>query len=338
MKKVLFIISCLLFIGSFVCAQETVKLKTADVSAPDTVSKKEIPVTKTTNPVITEEQEVQEDEEIAPPEERIVKVKKPKKIFPVVRPTMLFTTPTARVISSLAIQTAGGGTISTEYEEQKRKFFQGVIGVGLGGISELQINTLGVFDNLTHGSTNVPGTSFKIRIFQETKRFVETSIMLRTSPGWVSTSSTLDNGSTYFNFMSKSATFYVLASKKIGDVSIHFGGEASDYRLKREGAKESQNTFYGGMIGFEKSVNPNTILLGELRRVPELLYSTNDECTLNNIILGVFGVRFFFLKIFSLDAGITYASDCKGIADAILHTNVTGAFSLEELNATLFQK
>lgn len=315
-RKTGIIISSIFFMSVCSYSQGVVKLQTADV--PDTVAPKEERIV-----VFKPEREVE---------------KSNRKSYPMIRPTILFTAPTARVVSSLAIHSVGGGTISPEYEEQKRKFFMGVIGFGLGGISELQLSTLGVFDNLVHGSTNIPGTAFKIRLFKESKSFPEVSVMLRTSPGWVTTNTQIVRGGAYYDFMSKSATLYFLVSKALSpDFTLHLGIEGSDYRMKTEGEDESQDTFYGGTIGFEKNVNDKTALMGELRRVPELNFSVEGKGDVLPITLGIFGVRFFFCKVMSIDAGITYASDFEGIADAILHTNITTAFSLEELYGILFK-
>lgn len=70
--------------------------------------------------------------------------------------------------------------------------------------------------------------------------------------------------------------------------------------------------------------------MGEFRILPELHFAVEGKEEIKAIGFGILGIRFFIFRIMSIDAGITYATDYKGIADMLLHTNVTATFSLKE--------
>lgn len=278
-----------------------------------------------------------EEEEKTTP---IEKIKKVWKEYPRVTPSVLFSIPTGYVVDALAVYSVGGGTISPEMEEKKHQFFALVFGIGLGKWAELQANIVSVFSNVVKGSTAIPATCFKLRLTDESKKIPAISLLLKMSPVWHLHATEVIQDKTY-KYSSRSAILYLISSKKIGDMAFHLGVNYPDYRIKStpEGEEVSITFPYtiGGVVGFERKVREGTSVMLEYQTIPEIDFHKKELISIHTIVVGG---RFFFLKIFSLDAGIAcpIGAEFKGIADMILHTNITTSFYLQQLGRIFSSK
>lgn len=253
----------------------------------------------------------------------------------------LFFMPKAKVLETYEINVAGG---STYYPFEERSLL-GIASIGLGDVVEVEINTRGIFNNLPQGVINVPATSFKMKLLNESHYIPAISMMLEMSPVWYSqkvyrwaaTDAYVQTGGEgYYHHRTKHGTFYVLLDKKVGESGLHFALSISDYRVKTSGPRpmeqqETRVTIYGPHIGVEFPVNKNTSVVAEYDRLPKLIYGGPNSEKVEPVDMGMLGIRFFlteFTENISVDVGVVYASEFKGIADAVLHTNLNFALSL----------
>jgi len=264
----------------------------------------------------------------------------------------LFFMPKAKVLGTYVINIAGG---STYYPFEERSLL-GIASIGLGDVAEVEINTRGVFNNLPQGVINVPATSFKMRLLKESRYIPAMSMMLEMSPIWYSQKvhrfAETDKyvqacGEGDYVHRTKHGTFYVLLDKRIAKVGFSLGLSMSDYRVKTRGPwpselewEEAQNTLYCPHVGVQLPINKSTSVIAEYDRWPMLIYAGPDSERVEPVDMGMLGIRFFFTEFtenISVDIGIVYTSEFKGIADAVLHTNLNLTLSLLDISK-LFRK
>jgi hypothetical protein len=243
----------------------------------------------------------------------------------------LFTVPTADVLRSLDISLSGGGAFSAESERS----FLGRAAVGLGDVAEVEISTVSVLTALKSSSSSVPTSAFKMRVFSERGRRPALAWVLRGTTAWRD----IDT------YRTRLTRLQVVASKSVGTVDVHAGVGWADIRVKDPGGYEGGPRWRGEMKrnlfspfgGFSVPVNPRTTVMGEVDMVPR--YDFGEGLTrANEMILyawsGAMGVRFYFARWLSTDAGVIYRSDFDGLADATIRAsaNVLLPFSESKMH------
>lgn len=270
-------------------------------------------------------------------------------------PKRLFNIPTAEVLNSLDVNLGGGSSFGVKREETRP--FLAHIRIGLGGISEVEVSTLGVINQLSEGSGYIPTFAFKLKLFSEGKWRPAFAGSLRSSLWHVEE---IDGVPVYgtVNFEKRLSTLYFVASKTFDDVSVHFGLSLNDLRIRtRDTATDApispdqteidssgkdyhNKNIFGPFFGIQIKINPKTSLMMEVEPIAAYEFDeTNPFVTEDNINvewLGIAGVRFFFFDWLAVDAGVEYRSYYNGIGDAHIQTGLNITVSLPRIAKDLW--
>ncbi|MGC9363246.1 MAG: hypothetical protein ACP5FZ_01615 [Fidelibacterota bacterium] len=264
-----------------------------------------------------------------------------------VDPPRLFTIPTAGVLGSKDISLMGGGAFGVAVQQS----FLGTIGMGLGNIAEVEFSTVGLINNISHGSPSVSTSAFKIQLIPENLfgwRFSpQLAVAIRSSADWKSVTSdskALSANSDFYvyneftqrkecavnaiGYSTRFTIMYGVATLPLGPLRIHSGLTLTDIRIKdmnvdyiwledNNAPKEKQKNLIGGFAGFEIEYNPQTKLMVEVKTDSKHEYNLETkEIELSHTYVAIGGVRFFFTKWLSIDTGVLYQSNYTGIADS----------------------
>lgn len=255
-----------------------------------------------------------------------------------VDPSRLFSVPTANVLGSKDIRLIGGGAFGVATSSS----FLGTIGLGLGDIAEVEFSTVGLVNNLTQASPSVPTSAFKLKLVPENflglSFFPMLSIGIRSSANWSDVQSErsmiLQNSEWVMDdiasigYNTRFTTLYGVTSIKLGRLSLHGGLDLTDVRVRDTSVKynfnssyydpnEKQKNLIGGFAGFDFESNPQTKIMFEVKTISNYRFNVGkNEIEVENGYLAIGGIRFFFTKWFSIDTGVWYQSNYKGIADS----------------------
>jgi len=245
----------------------------------------------------------------------------------------LFNVSTAEVLRSLDICLSGGGAFSAESERS----FLGRAAIGLGDVAEVEISTLSVLTALQHSSSSVPTSAFKMRIFGEKGNRPALAWVLRSTTAWRDVNGPEEG----IKYSTRLTRLQLVATKTISTVALHAGAGWADIRAKDPGGRgreprwdgELKRNIFSPLAGFSVQVNPRTTVMGEVEVVPRYDFSEGLEKADEMILSawsGVMGVRFYFARWLSTDAGVTYRSDFAGLADATIRASASVVLPLGE--------
>lgn len=257
-------------------------------------------------------------------------------------PKRLFIIPVADVLGMYEINT-GGGTIFGVEKTDKRPFL-GHIRIGLGGVAEIEMTTIGVINQLSEGSPSIPTAAFKLKFISEDVDGWRPAIAgaLRSSL-WHSEIGRDEFGKSW-KFQKRISTLYFVASKTFGTSSLHTGISISDLRIRTKDAVTDEifspnveeiekhdkdyinKNLFRPFIGLRVEVNPRTSLMIEGEYIAQYKFDEDNPKLTNNDIgtefMLIAGVRFFFFNWLSMDTGVMYRSDFHGIGDALIDAGV----------------
>ena len=264
-----------------------------------------------------------------------------------VDPPRLFTIPTARVLGSKDISLMGGGAFGVAVQQS----FLGTIGMGLGNIAEVEFSTVGLINNISQGSPAVSTSAFKIQLIPEDlfglSFFPTLAVSIRSSADWKDVRSdwgALNSDKAFYDYNAgtqrdecavssigyntRFTIMYGVATFPLGPIKIHSGLTLTDIRVKdmavdyiwqedNDAPEERQKNMIGGFAGFEIEYNPQTKLMVEIKTDSKHEYNMETkEIEVSHTYVAIGGVRFFFTKWLSIDTGVLYQTNYKGIADA----------------------
>jgi hypothetical protein len=278
------------------------------------------------------------------------------------QPSRLFSIPSADILKSMEISVSGGGAFGVEGGKTLLRNFI----IGLGSIAEVEFTSSGMTNRLTGKSESLPTSSFKVSLIPERYRdhwyIPDIAVQLR-SASWQSLEgnnnalqSEYKAYSAYMNgnlhaidqVQKRFSILYMIMGKRIpGFGSLQLGISQTDVRTKggyqtiylpyqleytTDEIPEMKKSFLSPMGGFEIIANQNTHLMAEIQAIPLFDYDFKQEkVTISQTWLSVAGVRFFILEWLSLDTGIKYQSDFKGIADAEIDIGVNFVFPVNQV-------
>ncbi len=244
----------------------------------------------------------------------------------------LFNVPTANVLGSLDIYFTGGGAFGIE----KERHFLGRAGLGLGDIAEVEFATQSVINSLQRGSSSLPTSAFKMLIIREQLGLPAVAVALRGTTSWQSLDGS--DSTSYFSFETRFTKLYLVVSKRVNNVTGHFGIGLTDVRVRNlqswnfmsgnpgnTYAGELQRNLWAPFGGISIQANPKTQVMVEIEGLPSYEFGEGREYSaknIKNIWAGVVGVRFYFTNWLAADTGVRYRSDFDGIADANIQANI----------------
>jgi hypothetical protein len=279
--------------------------------------------------------------------------KKEQQLEPVskgpVDPRRLFVIPTAEVLHSLEVNFGGGSSFGVRKTEERP--FLGHMRLGLGGVAEVEVSTLGIINRLSAGSATIPSAAFKLRFLSEGKlRPAFAGALVSTL--WNSEERWSETRVESVKFQRRLSTLYFVASKTFSQVSVHAGISINDLRIKtttldddyisptRAEAESNDKDYFnrnlvGPFVGLQVELNPKTKLMMELEQIAEYKFDEeNLVLSRENISarwMGIAGVRFFFFDWLALDTGVMYRSDYHGIGDAQISAGLNICLSLPRI-------
>lgn len=282
--------------------------------------------------------------------------KKEQKIEPVskgpIDPRRLFVVPTAEVLHSLEVNFGGGSSFGVKKTEERP--FLGHMRLGLGGVAEVEVSTLGIINQLSGGSATIPSAAFKLRFLPEGKLRPGFAGALVSSL-WNSEERYVETDRQDVKFQRRLSTLYFVASKTFSQVSVHAGISINDLRIKTTrlddsnispppgGDKDYYNrNLVGPFIGVRVELNPKTKLMMELEQIAEYKFDETSSTLAREDIstrwMGIAGVRFFFFDWLALDTGVMYRSDYHGIGDAQISAGLNICVSLPRIFESILKE
>ena len=278
------------------------------------------------------------------------------------QPTQLFSIPAARVLNSMEVELSGGASFGVENSDA---LLQKWI-VGLGGIAEVELSTSGMSNRMTGESEKISTSSFKVNLIPtryKDKWFLPDLAVLLKSSSWNTING--DEGRILHQYTVEAkdinlvsihdlnqrySTLYFIAGKSNFLGSLQLGFSQTDVRTKAGQSQiynnvysryewldipEMQKTFLSPFGGIEVYANENTLLMAEVQSIPVFDYDLNKHSVvIDQVWLGIAGVRFLITNWLSMDTGVRYQSDDDGIADAEIDVGVNVVFPVYHL----FQK
>jgi hypothetical protein len=263
-------------------------------------------------------------------------------------PSRLFSVPMADVLRSAEVCVSGGSSFGLE---SKSALIQN-LSIGLGGIAEAEISTTGLTNELTGESESFAMSSFKVNLIPESLqrcRFLPNVVAQLKSSSWKSIQNesgsiraAYTEASSYSgeNLMSlgiqeRFSVLYLIIGKRWSFAGFQAGVCATDIRLKNgrrwywigdpldpggvysSEIPEKQKNTWTPIGGIEIKANDKTKIMAEIQSVPVFDFDVRSQnVVISKAWLGVAGIRFFIADWLTLDAGVKYQSNDKGIADA----------------------
>jgi len=273
-------------------------------------------------------------------------------------PPKFFASPTAKVLQTLEVSLSAGSS----FGERQGTGFLSRIGLGLGGVAEIEFSSTQVANELTGRENRFPARTFKVNLipdrWQDFPLMPLLAVQLRAtswgaaverndalSPGLREKFSDVNQGWQLqsIGLQSRWTTFHFIAGKTGELGGIHGGITLTDVRTKKghqwyledEGPAihtipAQQKNLVAPFGGIMLNANSNTQLLAEVSQVPKLEYDVVKRAIeIRSTWAGVAGVRFFIGDWLSWDTGVRYLSTYDGIADAEINMalNVVLAFN-----------
>jgi hypothetical protein len=260
----------------------------------------------------------------------------------------LFLIPNAKVLPSMQVNLTLGGTYGTMNKGE----YLGIAGVGLGNVAELEVSTWRLVSNLFNGTTALGTTSLKVQLLKamEGTNLPDVNMTFRSNPSWADIeysggdlSGDVAQEVSEIRFQMHLASLFLAFSEKLfKDVTMHAGVSLTDVRTRSGSAlywdqasyteiPNTQKNLVSGFIGFERQVNPKTILMVEASGNPRFNFNTETgKIEIDQVALVIAGVRFYFTERISTDAGVKYRTDYAGIADAEISVGLNFGFNLQE--------
>jgi len=265
-------------------------------------------------------------------------------------PRRLFVVPVADVLRSLEINMGGGSAFGVRKEETRP--FLGHIRLGLGGVAEVELSTMGIINELAEGSSSIPMAAFKIRFISEGKLRPSVAAALQSSLWDTEERDGIVPYGTV-KFQKRLSTLYFVASKTFEKVSMHAGLSVSDLRIRTLEANDTpispasgatkdyfNKNLFGPFIGLRIELNPKTFLMMEAEQIASYEFDETipfvSEDDINVEWMGITGVRFFFFDWLALDTGVMYRSDYHGIGDAHIQAGLNVSLSLPRVVKSLW--
>lgn len=270
-----------------------------------------------------------------------------------VDPKRLFVIPIADVLRSMEVNLGGGTSFGVKKEEARP--FLGHIRLGLGGVAEVELSTLGIINELSEGSTVIPTAAFKLRFISEGKWRPAVAAALRSSL-WHTEERDIPLMFPV-KYQKRLSTLYLVASKTFNEVSVHAGLSISDLRIRTTTTMDDplsptqpeidstdkeyfNKNLFGPFVGLKVQLNPKTFLMMELEQIAAFKFDESTFVVSEDDIdvewMGITGVRFFFVNWLSLDAGVMFRSDYHGIGDAHIQAGLNICFSLSSIGNILW--
>jgi len=304
------------------------------------------------------------DESVSPEQQPADKFTVQKKLMSTLnsatRPTKFYSVPTARIPRTMEVVLTGGSS----YGEKEGGGTRGAVGLGLGGVAELELSSTQVANQLTGRNSRFPAKTFKVYLIPEQLAKLplmpHLAIQLRTADwgkaidagdrireGLLQSYADANQG---YNLQSlglqtRFTTLYAIAGfeGKLGgvygglsltDVRTRGGTQAvlnngtglMEYKTLPPMQKNILEPFGGLLI----NANPTTQMLAEVSAIPSLDYDVRKKGILiETAWCGIAGIRFFMLPWLSLDTGVRYLSTFEGIADSDINLAVNAVIPLK---------
>jgi hypothetical protein len=269
----------------------------------------------------------------------------PKRIS---NPSRLFNVPMAGVLRSAEICLTGGSSFGVEGNSALVRN----LSIGLGGIAEAEISSSGLTNALTGESESFAMSSFKVNLIPESlqrSRFLPNVVAQLKSSSWKSinnesgairamytdVSSVSGENLLSLGIEERFSVLLLIIGKRWGFAGFQAGAAATDIRLKNgrrwysmvspadsrgvysAEIPEKQRNTWAPIGGIELRANEHTKIMVEIQSVPVFDFDVRrQDVVISDAWLGVAGIRFFIQDWLTLDAGVKYQSDDRGIADA----------------------
>jgi hypothetical protein len=263
-------------------------------------------------------------------------------------PARLFSIPTASVIPEMTV----GLTLGNSFGLQVGESFLGTASLGMGGIAELELSTVGLFAGLATGSSAFKTAGLKAVVIEEYAFLPSIAISLLSSNDWEreqrdegvvrsSDAPAYAEGVRGVNYESRITNLTISFGKQVRErTTAHWGITFSDIRYRNvstyhafNGTKyfseQARKIRWQGFGGVSIRMNPRTQLMGEVQSIPLFNYDrSTGNIRLDRMYIGAAGVRFSLSTSWSLDAGIRYQDNFIGLADTQVRITLHGVFGL----------
>lgn len=276
------------------------------------------------------------------------------------RPTRLYSIPTARIPRTMEVVLTGGSS----YGEKEGGGTRGSVGLGLGGVAELEISSTQVANQLTGRDSRFPAKTFKVYLIPELLARVpfipHLAIQLRTAdwsrainPGdriWEGLRQSFADVNKNYDLQSlglqtRFTTLYAIGGFE-GKLGGLYGGMSLTDVRTRGGQQAIQNNQTGEIVyqtlppmqenilepfgGISINANSTTQILAEVSAIPSLDYDVKKKSIIiDRAWCGIAGIRFFMFPWLSLDTGVRYLSTFEGIADSDINLAVNAVIPLK---------
>lgn len=276
------------------------------------------------------------------------------------RPTSFYSIPTARIPRTMEVVLTGGSS----YGEKEGGGTRGSVGLGLGGVAELELSSTQVANQLTGRDSRFPAKTFKVYLIPELLARVpfipHLAIQLRTAdwsraidPGdhiWEGLRQSFTDTNKNYSLQSlglqtRFTTLYAIGGFE-GKLGGLYGGMSLTDVRTRGGQQEILNNQTGEMAyqtfppmqenilepfgGISINANSTTQLLAEVSAIPSLDYDVKKKSIIiDRAWCGIAGIRFFMFPWLSLDTGVRYLSTFEGIADSDINLAVNAVIPLK---------
>jgi hypothetical protein len=251
-------------------------------------------------------------------------------------PSRLFNIPTAEVLQSRDISLMGASAFTMNLSNS----LFGTIGVGLGNIAEVEFSSVGLANNIAQGKTSVTTSSFKIKLIPDNflgwRYCPRVAIAFRSLTDWkdMNSDAAVINANedfvveniTRIHYNTRFTVLYSVASLPFDRFSLHGGLSLHDIRIKDTNIHywdsfyadpyEIQKNVYGGFFGISVNTNDQSRLMFEIETAPTWTFDEEiKQVRIDNVLLAIGGVRFYFTNWLSIDTGVWYQNNYDGIAD-----------------------
>lgn len=264
------------------------------------------------------------------------------------QPARLFSVPTATVIPELTL----GLTLGNSFGLQVGESFLGTASLGMGGIAELELSTVGLFAGLATGSSAFKTAGLKVIVLGDHEVLPSVAVSLRSSNDWEREQRdegiirAVDEGAYVegvrgLDYESRITNLTLSFSKVVREqTTLHGGISFSDIRYRNvasyhmlNGARyfteQTRKTRWQGFAGVSIRMNPRTQIMGEIQTIPLFNYDrSTGSIKLDKLYIGAAGVRFSLSTSWTLDAGIRYQDNFIGLADTQVRVTLNGVFGL----------
>lgn len=263
-------------------------------------------------------------------------------------PARLFSVPTAEVLPELHFAITLGNMFGMNVGES----FLGTLGLGIGGIGELELSTADLIGNLATGTWAMRTSAFKLQIYTNPDLGINTGAALQSSNNWEEENRSehiviLTAPDEYrrslrgFNYESRIATLRLSIGFTIERTTFHGGFGYSDIRYRNVYSwfvdrpsislpDETRRGQWQGSGGMAITLNERTKLMAELQTVPFLSYDVGtNRVRLTRMIVGALGARASLSENWSVDSGVRYQSNFIGLADVQIGIALNGVWSFK---------